>query len=341
MHKPHQYVQTLQDETEVESEYTESEGSNDPLEKLINKTKNKVKKLNPLRRARRKYVSTDGMNNPNILGQDNGANAWLDAQLHKDEVDRKFQNETRYAKFNSDHNRCYRINDIPIKGPPSVEEIPSDLSENEVLNIAQELMNKDNLYYCRNTGMMRKLESKEKRCPCSTVTKVHKKENHAPWTTTKHGKEKPDPYTKHKHAVHGYYKSNRGYNQEWYEEQGGIKASGWDTEAEFIQSDDESQKTREHYLKISLCFLTGPARQKSARGGLIAAIGTRNPHNMKTDGTTTMKEHRQTEGSTKQSQLHRGRKRIDFTEVWRNLLIPHQIQITMITNINELSLVSV
>ena len=54
-------------------EKSDSNGDTVPsaIEQQINKVKNKVKMLNPLRRARSQFTGHDGSNNPNIQGEDN------------------------------------------------------------------------------------------------------------------------------------------------------------------------------------------------------------------------------------------------------------------------------
>ena len=93
--------------------------SNSTSAKYIDTVKNNVKLLNPLRRARGVHTSHTGENNPNVPGQDNGLNAWMDATLNSEHTDEQLRYETRYAKKNSDLNRCFDIDDIPIRGPPS------------------------------------------------------------------------------------------------------------------------------------------------------------------------------------------------------------------------------
>ena len=119
----------------TEHAFTQSEASDsddttpaDPIEKQIHMARKKARKLNPLRNARRKYTGTDGSNNPNIPGQDNGHNAWMDAQLNSNELDKEMLINTKYAKINSDGNRMYDIDDIPIKGPPKIKDMDPDIS---------------------------------------------------------------------------------------------------------------------------------------------------------------------------------------------------------------------
>ena len=119
----------------------------------IKKAKKRAKQMNPLRRARMLHTDMHGNNNPNIAGQDNGLNAWLDIHLNSDTIDHDLENDARYAKRNLDRNRFFDIDDIPIKGPPNYDDIPSDISENEATKLANELINDDELYICRKSGM--------------------------------------------------------------------------------------------------------------------------------------------------------------------------------------------
>ena len=102
-----------------------------------------MKKLNPLRRARKTFTSELGDNNSNIEGQDNGNNAWMDSQLNSD-VDEDMRYNARYAKVNSDNNRFFDIDDIPIRGPPKLDDAISDTSAPEVLDTAKQLINNEN-----------------------------------------------------------------------------------------------------------------------------------------------------------------------------------------------------
>ena len=125
---------------------------------MVANTKNRVRMLNPLRRARSTYVGTDGTNNPNLQGRDNGANAWLDVQLNDEEVDDDVRLQAKYAKRNSDRNRFFDIDDIPIRGPPCVpdDDIQSNISITDATEIANALLNDDDLYICSTSGIMRR-----------------------------------------------------------------------------------------------------------------------------------------------------------------------------------------
>ena len=163
-------VQRERYEEQILDSFTTDE--EDPIEKTVKTMKKKVKMLNPLRRAQRMHTSPSGHNNPNVPGQDNGMNAWMDAQLNREELDHDMHNEARYAKRNSDYNKCYDIDDIPQHGPPNVEDIPSDISLETATNMANELLNEDNLFICRETGIMRHKKHSPKKRPQSTVTRV-------------------------------------------------------------------------------------------------------------------------------------------------------------------------
>ena len=174
----------INDNTYAEIPHNSNANSDEVIrDGIINRTKSRVKILNPLRRARKTFTGTDGSNNPNIQGQDNGANAWMDAQLNED-LDDKIKLQTKYAKRNSDRNRCYDIDDVPIRGPNAIidDDIQSIISINEATNTANELLNEDNLYICRNTGMMMQKQDNarttsqsrnSRRPPSSTVTRMN------------------------------------------------------------------------------------------------------------------------------------------------------------------------
>ena len=100
--------------------HTNKSSTNYPetVEGRVAKVKDKVRELNPVRRARSLFTPADGSNNPNIPGEDNGNNAWMDAQLNREELDREAITTARYAKGNSDTSRYYNIDHVPIRGPP-------------------------------------------------------------------------------------------------------------------------------------------------------------------------------------------------------------------------------
>ena len=127
----------------------------DALEEQVKTQKERARQLNPLRIACKTYTSTNSANNPNLEGRDNGLNAWLDLQLNADEIDVEMKCDARYAKNNSDTDRCYDIDHIPIRGPPKIDELDSDFLVEEVAAMASNLMNDDNVSICRETGMMR------------------------------------------------------------------------------------------------------------------------------------------------------------------------------------------
>ena len=125
------------------------------VEAQVNYYKNKVKQLNPIRRARKIHVESDGSNNPNVEGQDNRLNAWLDVQLNGEGLDQEATHDARYAKINSDNTQCYDVDHIPIRGLPKIDEVQSDCSATEIAEVANALMDDDNVSICRDTGIMR------------------------------------------------------------------------------------------------------------------------------------------------------------------------------------------
>ena len=104
---------TRQQEKLPAGPYDNTEESKDLDTKLVI-IKDNIKKLNPLRRARQTHAHHSGANNPNIPGQDNGLNAWMDVALNPKAVDSTLRYEASYAKKNSDNNRFNDIDDIPI-----------------------------------------------------------------------------------------------------------------------------------------------------------------------------------------------------------------------------------
>ena len=130
---------------------------------IVGGTKRKVKALNPIRRARNMYTGTDRSNNPNVAGQDNGNNAWLDTQLNEEDFDLEMKVYAKYAKRNSDRNKCYDIDDMPIRGPPNCQlddDIQSVISIGEATNTANTLLNYDEMYICSKTGIMKRKDSR-------------------------------------------------------------------------------------------------------------------------------------------------------------------------------------
>ena len=150
---------------------TNTQHSSDPIDSRISNAKNKAKNLNPLCRARENFAGPDGHNNPNIQGEDNGHNAWMDVQLNPDEVDEDLKYDARYAKRNSDLNKFYDIDDIPIRGPPLIEGLDSDASVGDIADSAARLTDENTLYTCRRTGIMRsRSRDQNRRRPTSTVS---------------------------------------------------------------------------------------------------------------------------------------------------------------------------
>ena len=192
------------------------------IDTQIRTAKHKARTLNPLRRSRSVFTGTDGSNNPNVPGQDNGHNAWLDAQLNGEEIDNELLLQTTYAKKNSDQNRMYDIDDIPIRGPPKHYDIPSDISIEEATQIAETLINEDHeLYTCRSTGIMKAQQPKQKRRVSSTVTKAN--------TYDDGSKPKTSRYVQ----GGGNYRSARDNRDEYRYEQ---DEQNWDTDTDQCDS---------------------------------------------------------------------------------------------------------
>ena len=202
----------------------------------VERIRKKIKELNPLRRARKNWTETDGLNNPNIQGADNGGNAWLDAQLNNNELDTEVKYQARYAKKNSDMGRLYDIDDIPIQGPPNTEYFPSDISLDDITTTAQELMNDDNISICSTIGIMRtyarsrnEKNTPERHRPTSTVTRVSKQDHSPPrWTDRINEPQR--------NKQRGNYRMHRDidWHHERYQEE---QTEGWETPS---KSDDES-----------------------------------------------------------------------------------------------------
>ena len=124
--------------------------THESLDHRIMEVKNKVKNLNPLRRAKRVQATDQGQFNPNVPRQDNGLNAWLDANLNQSDNEGLDINETMYAKCNSDNNKCYDIDDVPIKGPVRKT---GELNRDIIMQQVRDLANNDEIPFCRSSGM--------------------------------------------------------------------------------------------------------------------------------------------------------------------------------------------
>ena len=177
-------------------------------------------------------------------GQDNGLNAWLDYELNKSDMDEEFQHDVVYAKRNSDNNKFYNIDDVPIRGPPrDDDDIKSVISLKEATETANALLNEDDLFICRNTGIMKKRadaeqergriqeKSKKQRSqPSSTVTRMDeipdRREDRAPRWRDRNKYRNREAHVEWQDDYHGY---NR-YDQQ---------PAGWDTDIELV-SDDEA-----------------------------------------------------------------------------------------------------
>ena len=189
-------------------------------EQHIQTIKSNVKQLNPLCRARAMHTSCQGHNNPNVPGQDNGMNAWMDVTLNPNSIDKELKLDAYYAKKNSDRNRCHDIDDVPMRGPPHRDDIPHNISVEEVTKTAEFLMNDDNLKICRRTGIMKPKNSPVRR-PTSTVSA---------WAPH----EKPQYIQK----AQNYRSQDRNYEEHRYEEQ------GWDTDIEFSSDNSIPDKNK-------------------------------------------------------------------------------------------------
>ena len=165
--------QALQESTELpQGPYTNTQQSMD-VDARISTIKSNVKKLNPHRRAWKTHTLHTGENNPNIPGQDNGLNAWMDVNLNNESTDHNLRIDASYAKRNSDNSRFYDVDHIPIQGPPPRDDFPDDMSVADAAAITERLLNDNNLYTCRRTGIMRQKQDQPRRNqPQSTVTKV-------------------------------------------------------------------------------------------------------------------------------------------------------------------------
>ena len=179
-----------------------SSSRNSAVEQQVYEYKNKVKTLNPLRRARKTHAYADRSNNPNIPGEDNGHNAWMDVTLNED-VDTDIQIDARYAKKNSESNRFYDIDDIPIRGPPRRYDIPHDISVEDAMEAAKFLMNNANLVTCSKTGMM--IPKKPRRTPTSTVTRVDRSDQAARFNTRSQQPRHDGRHDDNKRSCHDKY----------------------------------------------------------------------------------------------------------------------------------------
>ena len=139
------------------------------IEQKIQVTKDRVRTLNPVRQAKRLVADGTGINNPNVPGQDNGQNAWLDLQLNG-LFDTQDQLQVNYGKKNSDANRCFDIDDFSMKGPNHPLKYDPRLAQK-----ARQLMNNDNISVCREMGIRiadndRMIPQGSRRPPVATTT---------------------------------------------------------------------------------------------------------------------------------------------------------------------------
>ena len=222
----------------------------DPVEKLVHNARNRARELNPLRRARASFTNQDGSNNPNIDGQDNGMNAWLDMELNEKELDTQIKLDTRYAKKNSDRNRCYNIDDIPIRGPPrDSEDIESVISISDATKTANDLLNDQNLYVCRNTGMMRQRDTdRDNRSVLERDAEVHRNRSRShrrnPTATVTVEGQRSEEWRDPIDRPRWQNRRNRPNRDEWHSDEyhryENTEPTGWDTE---INSSESSPNT--------------------------------------------------------------------------------------------------
>ena len=168
-------------------------------------------------------AKTDGSNNPNIPGLDNGLNAWLDVNINTKSTDHDLRIDANYAKCNSDRNGQHDIDDVPIWGPPLVERFPAQISMEKAAATASRLMNDDNLVICRKTGMMRvkdKVTQGRKR-PASTVVRPSEQQHNA----------NNKAETSH---THRYY--NKSQKQPWDDRYYQEEVNEWDSDVDLINA---------------------------------------------------------------------------------------------------------
>ena len=123
------------------------------IQQRVQQVKDKVHDLNPIRRVKKLQYDETGANNPNVPGEDSGLNAWLDSQMNND-LTTDEQVQVQYAKKNSDKNRCFDIDDIPIKGPGNDKTHPIMMGKTKALaKKAKQLIDDDNISICRQTGV--------------------------------------------------------------------------------------------------------------------------------------------------------------------------------------------
>ena len=147
-------------------------------------------------------------------------------------TDKQLRYETRYAKKNSDFSRCFDIDDIPTRGPPSRREIPENITLDHATETAKLLMDESKLFICRKTGMMRpRAEHARKKAPTSTVTRPNQTNR------------RPE-HEQHHRREHGNYCSRRDtwvnrqeHEHDRYEHV--LANKQWDTDVT-ISSDSES-----------------------------------------------------------------------------------------------------
>ena len=180
----------------------------------------RVKALNPLRRAHLTLAGMDGSNNPNIPGANNGMNAWVDVAMHGKDMDREIIYDARYAKNNADNSMFYDIDDVPTRGPPKIPDL--DRSIEELTETAKRLLNDQHVSVCRNTGIMKSTVS---------IPNDAKKQKRSPKDAKRKNTREPSPD----------WKGRTAYQNPKYERYANIMdqgPQGWDSESDMVSTSD-------------------------------------------------------------------------------------------------------
>ena len=188
---------------------------NKASEHNIDSVKTNIKILNPLHRARKADPRYDGTNNPNIPGQNNELNAWMDVTLNGEEIDDELRLDAAYAKRNFDNSRFHDIDDIPMCGPPK-RYTDKDITVEHATATANMLMNDSNLRTCRKTGM--KIPKGYSRPATSTVSRPPLQRSAL---DRRHGDRR--------------HKYEQGHWNDRYD----LGGTGWDTDVEIQSNDDD------------------------------------------------------------------------------------------------------
>ena len=226
------------------------EQATDPILARVEKTRQKVKKLNPIRRARQTFADENGLNNPNVSGEDNGMNAWLDMQLNTTDFDHETTTQVKYAKKNSDNNRCYDIDDVPIKGPHKTQydsDIQSVISVTEAIKTANELLDDDNIVLCRNSGMRTHKYERQRSYEHSATSRDRERNQprRRPTATVTRPEQRPQdfdiPVDRNRHGRRHERRQDRW--QDDYYRYDHNEGNEWDTETEY-ESDYDMNRQR-------------------------------------------------------------------------------------------------